>query len=154
MQVTTTPFDPGEPIPKRFTADGEDVSPPLSIADVPDAADALAVVVDDLDAPSGVFTHWLLWNVPPTTTAIPAGVATTETVDALGGARQGTNDFGAVGYAGPKPPRGDDAHTYRFEVYALDAPLDVAVGARAEAVTAAIGEQRVDSALFTGTYER
>jgi hypothetical protein len=152
--LTTSAFDAGETIPRRYTCEGADESPPLSVSGVPDAAETLGVVVDDPDAPGATFTHWLLWNVPGETTAIPAAVATTETVDALDGARQGENDFGDVGYRGPCPPTGDGPHTYRFRGYAVDSTVDVAAGSDASAVTNALEDASLATDVLTGTFER
>ncbi|MFT4889334.1 MAG: Raf kinase inhibitor-like YbhB/YbcL family protein [Halobacteriales archaeon] len=154
FEITTAAFDDGGTVPIKYTCSGADVSPPLSIEGVPDEAVALALVVDDPDAPGGVFTHWLLWNVPPGTGSIPEGVPTTETVDDLGGARQGTNDFGEIGYRGPCPPKSDGAHTYRFKLFALDAELDVDAGVEASAVNDAIDDHRVATARLTGEFNR
>ena len=152
--LTTSAFDDGEPIPGRHTCEGADESPPLSFSGVPDAAETLGVVVDDPDAPGTTFTHWLLWNVPAESTAIPAAVGTTETVDALDGARQGENDFGDVGYRGPCPPAGDGPHTYRFRGYAIDSTLDVSAGAGASSVTGALEDARLATDVHTGIFDR
>jgi hypothetical protein len=150
----TSAFDDGGTIPEQYTCSGADVSPPLSIQGVPDDASALAIVVDDPDAPGGVFTHWLVWNLPPDTTAIAENVPTTKTLDDLGGARQGTNDFGEVGYRGPCPPKSHGAHTYRFKLFALDSTLGVDAGAEAGTVTGPIDDHRVATAQFTGEFDR
>lgn len=152
--VESTAFEEDEPIPADFTCDGSDVSPPLSFENVPSGAAALGLIVDDPDAPSGTFTHWLVWNVPADTTSLPRGVPTDGTVDSLGGARQGTNDFGAVGYRGPCPPAGDPPHTYRFTGYALSGTVDVAAGAKRDAVEGALDDAAIDTVTLTGTYDR
>lgn len=152
--ISTSAFDEGEAIPPRHTCSGADDSPPLSFDGVPDATAGFAIVVDDPDAPGGTFTHWLIWNVPAERTAVPAGVAASETVPALGDARQGENDFGTVGYRGPCPPVGDGPHTYRFRGYALERSLDVPAGSDHETVTAAIEDAALESDLLTGTFER
>ncbi|MFW5938402.1 MAG: YbhB/YbcL family Raf kinase inhibitor-like protein [Halanaeroarchaeum sp.] len=154
LTFETSAFDAGGTVPDEYTCSGADVSPPLSIEGVPDDAAALAIVVDDPDAPGGVFTHWLVWNLPPDTTAIPENVPATETLDDLGGARQGTNDFGEVGYRGPCPPESHGAHAYRFKLFALDNTLDVDPGAEAGAVNGAIDDHRVATAQFTGEFDR
>lgn len=155
LSLSTPAFDGGESIPTRFTCDGEDVSPKLALGGVPDDAASLALVVDDPDAPgSDPFVHWLLWNVPPSTTTIPEGVPTTETVEDLGGARQGTNGFDEVGYRGPCPPTSHGAHTYRFQLRALDATLDLAAGAKRPALEDAVSGHVVAETTLTGTYDR
>ena len=149
-----TEFEAGQSIPERYTCDGEDISPPLEIEDMGEEAERLAVIVDDPDAPSGTFTHWLLWNLPADVSEIPEDVPTTETVESLEGARQGTNDFGEVGYRGPCPPAGDDSHTYRFQLYALSESIRAGGGARREETLEAIEDVQVGMAEFTATYGR
>lgn len=127
MEISSSVFEDGEKIPVRHTCDGEDVSPPLSIGDVPSGAESLAVVVDDPDAPGGVFDHWIIWNIPPGTESIPEGVPAENVVETLEGARQGQNGFGEIGYRGPCPPSGPP-HNYRFKIYALDAEIDLESG--------------------------
>lgn len=152
--VTSSVVAEGEELPETYTADGEDISPPLSLQGLPGGTESLAVVLDDPDAPSGVFVHWLLWNVPGDTTAISEGVPRNETVDELDGARQGTNDFGEIGYFGPAPPADDDAHTYRFTVYAVDSMLELEAGAERDALEEALDGSTLGSARLTSTYER
>ena len=142
LSVTSPALEAGEQVLSEFTCDGADRSPPLEIGDVPEDAVSLAVVVDDPDAPGGTFTHWLLWNLPPDRTSIPKGVPAEPVVDSLGGARQGANDFGDIGYGGPCPPSGE-VHTYRFTAYALDGTLAVDPGASADAVLPAIEDRRI-----------
>lgn len=154
LSVRTSAFTHGEAIPETFTCEGADVSPELTVADVPDDAAALAVVVDDPDAPGGTFTHWLLWNVPPDTVEIPEDVSKTGAVSELDGALQGENDFGEVGYRGPCPPEGDSPHEYRFTLYALDEQLDVDAGAPRPPVQDELDAKTLDSDQFTGTFGR
>lgn len=156
MTVTSSAFDDGEAIPTRYTCDGADASPPLTVADVPGEARTLAVVVDDPDAPGDEpFVHWLLWNVPVegSTVTIPEEVARVADPNVFDRARQGTNGGGSVGYTGPCPP-GEKPHTYRFKVHALDARLDVAEAAGLNALERAMEGRVVGRGLLTGTYER
>jgi Raf kinase inhibitor-like YbhB/YbcL family protein len=150
----TSAFTHGESIPDKYTCEGEDRSPELTIADVPDDAAALAVVVDDPDAPAGTFTHWLLWNVPADTVEIEEGVSRTEEVPSLDGALQGENDFGDVGYRGPCPPEGDDPHEYRFTLYVLDEELDADSGVPRPEVQDELDAKTRDTDQFTGTFAR
>lgn len=153
--LATSAFASGESIPPRFTCEGEDVSPPLAVESVPTGADSLALIVDDPDAPgTDPFVHWLLWNVPPGTTRISSGIPRTETVDSLGGAAQGTNDFDAVGYRGPCPPAGNGPHTYRFRLHVLDSMLSLDPGADRSAVEGAMAGHQVGDATLTGTFQR
>lgn len=152
MRLTTSEFTDGAAIPRRFTCDGEDVSPALAIESVPDGAASLALVMDDPDAPHGTFVHWLMWNLPPDTRVIPEAVPAEKHVRELGEANQGTTDFGRVGYGGPCPPRG--THTYRLFLYALDARLDLKAGARRDALDDAMRPHILAQATLRGTYAR
>jgi Raf kinase inhibitor-like YbhB/YbcL family protein len=154
LSFRTQTFTHGESIPEKYTCEGDDFSPKLVVGDVPDDAAALAVVMDDPDAPGGTFTYWLLWNLPPDLLAIPEDVPQLEEVPDLGGARQGENDFGDVGYRGPCPPEGDDPHEFRFTLYALDEELDVDGGALRPSVQDELDEHTLDSAQFIGTFSR
>ncbi len=118
MRIESPAFRDGERIPERYTCEGADVSPPLAFSvDLP-AARSLALVVDDPDAPGGTWVHWLVYNLPALTVALPEAVAAA----ALPGkARFGTNSWRRVGWGGPCPPSG--THRYRFTLHALDAEL-------------------------------
>lgn len=154
LAITAPSFERGEPIPKRYTCDGDNVSPELTFSGAVQEMETLALIVDDPDAPRDEpFVHWLLWNVPTSTETIPEGVAKAERPEPLEGL-QGTNDAGTVGYTGPCPPGNDDAHTYRFHLFGLDSVLDVEGGAERGALEAAIEGHVVDDAMLTGTYER
>lgn len=152
--LSSPAFADGGPVPVRFTCDGEDVSPPLAIADVPETADWLALVVDDPDAPGGTFTHWLLWGLPASSESIPEAVPRGGRVDALGGASQGTNDAGRLGYSGPCPPPGDGPHTYWFRLLALGEPLGLAPAADRAAFDDALAGAASVGTVLRGTYGR
>jgi Raf kinase inhibitor-like YbhB/YbcL family protein len=128
MKITSSAFQDGGNIPSKFTCDGGDASPPLQIADVPSGAKSVVLVVDDPDAPSGLFTHWMVWNISPQTNAIAEGT-TPKGV-------HGTNDFGKSGYGGPCPPSG--THRYYFKIFALDRELDLPSGAKRSQLDAAM----------------
>ena len=115
MQLTSPSFADGQDIPAKHTFDGGNVSPPLEIADVPDAARSLALIVEDIDSPIGTFTHWVVWNIGPQTTRIEANALPD-------GAEVGLNGFGETRYQGPCPPSG--RHRYRFRLIALDTMLE------------------------------
>ncbi|MFQ5861329.1 MAG: YbhB/YbcL family Raf kinase inhibitor-like protein [Dehalococcoidia bacterium] len=144
-------FDVGKAIPRRYTCDGEDTSPALSWSEAPEGTRAFALIVDDPDAPVGVFTHWVLFNLPTSTQGLPEGVSKMERLDS--GALQGRNDFGRVGYGGPCPPPGH-THRYRFGLYALDAPLDLEPGATKQQVLDAMRGHVLGDAQLVGTYRR
>ena len=154
VDFSTPAFADGASIPKKHTCEGADRSPKLDISDVPDAAGSLALVVDDPDAPSGTFTHWLLWGIATDTTTIPADIPGTETVEELDGAKQGENDFGEVGYRGPCPPEGDGPHTYRFTLYVLEKPPRLGAGASREPLLKELEGKTMGETQFTGTFER
>lgn len=120
--------------PVENTCDGADVSPAIEVQGL--NASSLAIIVDDMDAPSGTFTHWAIWNIPPTD-IIPGGIARSGTIADPFPARQGTNDFEEIGYAGPCPPSGKP-HRYFFRAYGLDKMLDLPAGASAADLRAAI----------------
>lgn len=151
LELTSEAFAEGERIPARHTCDGEDLSPPLSVRGVPDKAEALALIADDPDAPGTTWVHWVLYGLPPDTGALPENVPSSEEV--LGGARQGENDFGDLGYGGPCPPPGED-HRYVFKLYALRGTPALDAGASKEELLAAIEGRIVEEARLTGRYER
>ncbi|MFB6299841.1 MAG: YbhB/YbcL family Raf kinase inhibitor-like protein [Halobacteriales archaeon] len=154
ISLSSSAFDDGASIPTKYTCDGADVSPPLSIDGVPDGTQSLAMIVDDPDAPSGTFTHWLLWDIPPDTRSVPEAIDRSETVARLDGATQGQNDFDALGYRGPCPPQDDDAHTYRFILQALEGSLALEAGADRDAFDDAMPETVLARTVLTGTYDR
>lgn len=146
LRLTSPAFEDGERIPERYGRDAENVNPPLSIANVPADAESMTLIVDDPDAvdPAGeVWLHWLVWNIPPSKTDIPAGWEPREAVE-------GTNDFGTRGYEGPDPP--DEVHTYRFKLYALDTTLDLAESASKPEVGTAMEDARLSQTQLRGTY--
>ncbi len=114
----------------------------------------MALVVDDPDAPARTWVHWLIWGIPADRGEIPAGVPTGDVVGSLGGARQGTNDFGEIGYGGPMPPRGHGTHHYRFTAYALSGALELPPGAGRAELDSALEGRTLETARLTGTYER
>ncbi len=143
LRITSPDFTSGGAIPARFTCQGQDISPSLIIAGVPSAARSLVLIVDDPDAPSGTFTHWLVWNIPPGTKALPAGASPP-------GALQGTNDFGSASYSGPCPPSG--THRYFFRLWALNAVLPLAAGSPRKDLEEAMRGRIIGSAALMGRY--
>ncbi|MDD1775714.1 MAG: YbhB/YbcL family Raf kinase inhibitor-like protein [Methanobacterium sp.] len=121
IKITSPVFNEGEPIPVRYSCNDVNVSPPLEIKDVPHDAKSIAIILEDPDASGGLFTHWLIFNLPPDTTSLPEHIMSRELMD--DGSKHGMNSFGLVGYGGPCPPRG--THHYFFKVYALDVKLDL-----------------------------
>ena len=144
MKVTSSAFQQGANIPSKFSCDGPNTSPPLQISDVPTEAKSLVLIVDDPDAPSGLFTHLVVWNISPQATTIAEG-STPKGV-------QGTNDFGKSGYGGPCPPSG--THRYYFKVFALDRELDLPVGAKRSQLDSAIKGHVIAQGELMGRYSR
>lgn len=114
MRLSSPVFTHNTEMPALYTCDEKDISPPLTIQDVPMNATSLALIVDDPDAPNGDWVHWLVWNIPPSIDAIAEN-----TLPA--GAEEGTTDFERTGYGGPCPPSG--THRYFFKLFALDTRL-------------------------------
>jgi Raf kinase inhibitor-like YbhB/YbcL family protein len=142
MQLRSSAYGDGASIPAVYTCDGEDVSPPFTIEGVPDGTESLILVMDDPDAPSGVWVHWVAYDIP-VTDVIPERTAV---------GTQGANSWGRLGYGGPCPPSG--THRYVTTVYALRQRLGVVEGARTADVLAAMEGLVVDSATLVGTYGR
>jgi Raf kinase inhibitor-like YbhB/YbcL family protein len=151
LSLRSTAFQPNAPIPARHTCDGEDLSPELAWDGPPAGVRTFALVVEDPDAPGGVFTHWVIFNLPPDARGLPEGVRKTERPDV--GGMQGRNDFGNTGYNGPCPPPGP-AHRYRFTLYALDAPVDTRSGMSKLELMQMMEGHIVARAELVGTYQR
>jgi Raf kinase inhibitor-like YbhB/YbcL family protein len=143
LALTSAAFANGGTIPDPYTCKGANVNPGLHFRGVPPEAQVLALVVEDPDAPSGLFTHWLVWNIAPTATAIGEKSVPS-------GAAQGSNDFGRIGYGGPCPPSG--THRYVFRLLALDGPLELKNGARRAEFEKAITGHVLGRAELMGRY--
>jgi Raf kinase inhibitor-like YbhB/YbcL family protein len=143
--LTTDAWTPATEIPRQYTCDGENVSPPLVISRVPDGTAELAIVMTDPDADD--FVHWVLTGIAPTSTFLEEGTVPAEAVQTVNGA-------GTVGWTGPCPPPGDGIHTYDFALYALPAPSGVTADTDPAAAIAAVQEASTTIAVLTGTYER
>jgi len=151
FHITSTAFSEGQPIPRKFTCQGSDVSPPLKWTGAPSNARSFALVADDPDAPVGTWVHWVLYNLPAASTDLAEN---TQKLAALpGGARQGVNDFHQPGYGGPCPPPGKP-HRYFFKLYALDTLLDLKPGATKKDVERAMENHILGQAQLMGTYQR
>jgi Raf kinase inhibitor-like YbhB/YbcL family protein len=151
FQISTTAFSPGSTIPKKFTCDGPDVSPPLNWTEAPAATKSFALIADDPDAPVGTWVHWVLFNVPATSRQLPEGVKKVEQLpDAT---LQGRNDFRKIGYGGPCPPPGTP-HRYFFKLYALDIMLNLKAGTAKQDVERAMQGHVVGETQLMGRYGR
>jgi len=151
LKLTSPAFTEGGTIPKRYTGDGEDISPPLRWSDAPDGTRSFALICDDPDAPVGTWVHWVIYEIPADANELPEAVPATETI--AGGARQGLNDFKRVGYGGPAPPRGP-RHRYYFRLYALDAELGIKPRATKADLLRAMTGHILGEGQLMGTYQR
>ncbi|KUK01899.1 MAG: YbhB/YbcL family Raf kinase inhibitor-like protein [Methanobacteriales archaeon] len=150
LKIRSIAFNDGERIPKKYTCDGEDISPPLIWEDIPEGTVTLALISDDPDAPSKTWTHWLIFNIPPELNGLPEGV---EKVGELeNGIIQGFNDFGRIGYGGPCPPFG--VHRYFFKLYALDTSLDLEPETSKEELLEAMEGHIIEKTQMIGLYSR
>ncbi len=152
-KITSPAFDDGEYIPDKYTCEGKNVSPPLKWTDPPEGAKSLALIVDDPDAPAGVFTHWLLYSLPPEVKELHEGMPTERKLSEFVNTFQGMNDFKTIGYNGPCPPAGAPHH-YHFKLYALDAELNIEHGAKKNELENAMQEHILAKTELTGIYER
>jgi len=151
IKVTSPAFESGQPIPAEFTCAGGDQSPMLQWSGAPAGAKSFALICEDPDAPSGTWTHWVLYNLPAGTAALSEKTATSETLP--NGALQGVNDFHRVGYSGPCPPPGK-AHRYFFKVYALDTMLALKPRATRQELLHAMEGHILTDGQLTGTYQK
>jgi Raf kinase inhibitor-like YbhB/YbcL family protein len=142
--LRSSTFQEGESIPRQFTCDGQDRTPPLAWVDPPEGTRSFALIMDDPDAPSGTFTHWLLYDVPASTKEI-ADQSLGKTLP---------NDFGRAGYGGPCPPPGHGAHRYFFTLYAVDVPALDVHGRIRQAFERALEAHALATARLMGRYER
>ncbi len=159
IRVTSTAFTEGQPIPKKYTGDGDDVSPPLAWSNLPKGAKELALICDDPDAPSPQapakepWVHWVIYKIPADATGLPEGVPRELRPKEPAGAMQGANSWGkeSIGYRGPKPPVGSGTHRYFFKLYALDAPLSVEPGSSKAQLLKAMEGHRLAEGQLMGT---
>jgi Raf kinase inhibitor-like YbhB/YbcL family protein len=145
FSLDSSAFENAQAIPRRYSCEGDDVSPALRWANVPEGTRSLALVVDDPDAPRGVFTHWVAWGLDPGAQGLAEGEAARH---------EGRNGFGATGYRGPCPPPGHGRHRYVFRLYALDAEPELAAGATKAELEQAMEGHVLMTAELVGTYER
>jgi len=145
MKISSPAFEDNSPIPSKYTCDGEDINPPLEIKHIPEGTQSLVLIVDDPDAPSGTFLHWLVWNISPETNFIKEN-------SLPAGAVQGKNDFGKENYGGPCPPFGQ--HRYFFRLYALDKKLNLPVGSKLKEVEKAMQGHILGESQLVGLYQR
>jgi Raf kinase inhibitor-like YbhB/YbcL family protein len=149
--LETKAFPKGGEIPSKYTCSGDDVSPALSWSGAPQGTKSFALILDDPDAPSGTFTHWIVFDLPAGAHQLPENVP--KTGDLSGGGRQGRNDFGRIGHGGPCPPPGK-AHRYFFRLYALNSVLNLPAGASRQEVESAMRAHTIAKAELMGKFAR
>ncbi len=149
MKITSKAFEHNQSIPAKYTCEGDDISPPLTFSDIPQAAKSLALIVDDPDAPAGTanpgWVHWLVYNIGPETSGINEN-------DLPPGALQGQNDWGRNDWGGPCPPSG--THRYFFRLYALDQALELEAGLTKTALLSAIKPHIIAETELIGLYTK
>ena len=146
FELTSTAFSQGEPIPVKYSCDGEDISPPLAWGDPPEGTQSLALIMDDPDAPVGTWDHWILFNIPASTRGLPESMPVNAEFPG------GNNSWGRTGYGGPCPPSG--THRYFFKFFALDIVLDLEAGITKEDLLAAMRGHVLASHEMIGLYQR
>lgn len=152
MRLTSGAFAHGEAIPRQFTCDGDDFSPPLDWTGAPRETKSFVLLVDDLDAPGGIFRHWACFDIPPHHTGLLEGAGRPEGFEDF---RHAVNDFGELGYNGPCPPHGHGLHRYRFRLFALDCPeLTIRTHPKCEEVETLARKHLLSEARLTGLYQR
>jgi Raf kinase inhibitor-like YbhB/YbcL family protein len=149
--LTTSAFAPGAEIPDRHTCKADDLSPALQWSGVPAKTVVFAMIMDDPDAPDGVWVHWVLWNLPRSATSLHEGVAKSNQLE--DGSQQGRNSFGKIGYNGPCPPPGQ-THRYFFRLYALDAKLNLPAGADRSQLDTVMKDHVLAETEYMGTFHK
>jgi Raf kinase inhibitor-like YbhB/YbcL family protein len=144
MKIESPAFQNNGMIPSKYTCDGDNINPPLNISGVPKNAKSLALIVEDPDASIGIFTHWTIWNISPSTQIIPENSSLNGT--------EGKTDFGDSRYGGPCP--GSGTHRYFFKLYALDTILSIPSGSDKKTLESAINGHILDSAETIGLYHK
>lgn len=146
MELKSTAFKQGEKIPEKYTCADQDVNPPLTISDIPSEAKSLALIMEDPDAPSGTWVHWVMWNIDPKTSEIEEGIAPENGIG-------GKNSSDENGYHGPCPPPGGP-HRYFFKIYALDTVFNLPADSGKEELTSAMESHILSNSELMGTFGR
>jgi len=143
MKITSPAFKHNDMIPRKYTCQGDDINPPLTMEGIPSSAKTLALIVDDPDAPMGTWVHWVVFNIPPTTAQVDE-----KTIPG----KQGRNDFGGNDYGGPCPPSG--THRYFFKLYALNTVLNLREGIKKSDLEKAMAGHILDEDELIGLYKK
>jgi Raf kinase inhibitor-like YbhB/YbcL family protein len=146
LTLTSSAFQNNAMIPIQYTKEGQNLSPPLAWANVPKGTKSFVLMCDDPDAPGGTWTHWVLYNIPPTLTHLEEGSKNLPPQALIG-----KNSWGELGYGGPQPPSG--THHYHFTLYALDTELKVSKGENREEILKALKNHVLDQATLVGLYQ-
>jgi Raf kinase inhibitor-like YbhB/YbcL family protein len=157
MRLTSPAFEDGATLPKKYTEDGQNISPPLKWTQVPPGTREFALIADDPDAPrEHPWVHWVLYGIPGEARELREAVPRRETLDDPPGAMHGLNSWpqNNVGYRGPAPPKGHGTHHYHFHLYALSRPLALSSGLSKDALLRAIEDRILGEADLMATYER
>lgn len=150
LELKSSAFAEGKPIPSKFTCDGKDISPDLTWSGAPAGTKAFALIADDPDAPMGMWVHWVAWNIPASTTSFKEGMD--KGAKLSDGTMQGISDFKRPGYGGPCPPSG--THRYFFKIYALDTSLELPGATTKSGLETAMKGHILAQAELMGTYSR
>lgn len=155
FSIKTGAFNEGGEIPKLYTGEGKDLSPPLEWSGAPEGTKQLAIICDDPDAPTPEpWVHWVIYRIPTDTTKLVEGIPTKETLELPPGTLQGKNSWDKIGYGGPMPPPGHGWHRYYFTLYALNAELDLKPGLTKQELLNAIGGHVIEKTQVMGKYQR
>ena len=150
IKLTTTAFQEGEQIPKKYTCDGENISPPLEWSGIPQGTQSIALICDDPDAPMGTWVHWVVFNIPASLNKLSEKIPDNKVLE--DGTSQGSNDFRKIGYGGPCPPGG--THRYFFKIYALDKRVELTPGATKGKLLHEMSEHILAEGKLMGKYSR
>ncbi len=150
IKISSNAFENGGFLPKKYTCDGENISPHLKWSNIPQGTKSFAIINDDPDAPMGTWVHWVIYNIPVSVVELPDNIPPSQRLS--NGAVQGKNSLGKIGYGGPCPPSG--THRYFFKIYALDKILDLPVGATKEELLRAIKGHILAEGQIYGKYSR
>ncbi len=151
FNVTSRAFEEGASIPLKHSCKGDDVSPPLMWDEIPKETTSLALIMEDPDAPGGTFTHWIIYNLPPDSGGLEAGIPQQKHLK--NGATQGKNDFDKTGYGGPCPPKGEE-HRYYFRLFALKKKLPPESANKAKNFFEAINGLIIEKAEYMGKFKK
>ena len=150
IKLTSTAFKEGELIPKKYTCDGKNVSPPLEWSGIPISTQSIALICDDPDAPIGTWVHWVIFNIPASVNKLSENIPLNMAFE--DGTAQGNNDFRKIGYGGPCPPGG--THRYFFKIYALDKRIELTPGATKDELIKEMKEHILAEGELMGKYSR